>query len=257
MSKPFSGKIALVTGGGSGIGHASALAYARAGATVVVADLVAERCDAVVAEILRADGQAVAQACDVSQLAQIDALFDFIAERFGRLDVAFNNAGIGGPVGLLADFPDESWDQVMNTNLASVFRCMKREIPLMLASGGGAIVNCASVAGHVGMRNMPVYTASKHGILGLTKSAALDYAPQGVRINAVCPGVIHTPAVDAWKAADPVGAGQFMDAMVAAEPIGRLGTPTEVAEAVLWLSSPQSSFVVGSGLVVDGGYIAQ
>lgn len=257
MNKALNGKIALVTGAGSGIGHASALAFAQAGATVVVSDVLMDRCESVVGEITSTGGNASARRCDVRDPKQIDALFQYVLDTYGRLDCAFNNAGIGGPIMPLADYPDEAWNQVIATNLTSVFHCMKHEIRQMIKQGEGSIVNCASVTGLTGMRGMPVYSASKHGILGLTKTAALDYAQQGVRINAVCPGVIHTPAVDEWMAKDPEGAQQFMQLMTASEPIGRLGTPDEVASAVVWLCSPGASFMIGHGLAVDGGYTAQ
>jgi NAD(P)-dependent dehydrogenase (short-subunit alcohol dehydrogenase family) len=257
MNKALNGKIALVTGAGSGIGHASALAFARAGATVVVSDVLLERCESVVSEITREGGNASARQCDVRDPQQINALFQTVLESYGQLDCAFNNAGVGGPITPLAEYPDDAWSEVIGTNLASVFHCMKHEIQQMVKQGAGSIVNCASVTGLNGMRGMPVYSASKHGILGLTKSAALDYAQQGVRINAVCPGVIHTPAVDEWMEKDPDGAKQFMQEMTAREPIGRLGTPDEVANAVVWLCSPGASFMIGHGLAVDGGYTAQ
>jgi NAD(P)-dependent dehydrogenase (short-subunit alcohol dehydrogenase family) len=257
MNQALTGKVVLVTGAGSGIGRASALAFARAGATVVVSDVLLDRCEAVASEISSAGGDGRARQCDVRNPKQIDALFQYVLVAHGRLDCAFNNAGIGGPVMPLADCPDEAWSEVIDTNLASVFHCMKHEIRQMVKQGAGAIVNCASVTGLAGMRGMPVYSASKHGILGLTKSAALDYAQLGVRINAVCPGVIHTPAVDEWIAKDPEGARQFMQQMTASEPIGRLGTPEEVASAVVWLCSPEASFMIGHGLAVDGGYMAQ
>lgn len=257
VNRTLDGKIALVTGAGSGIGHASALAFARAGATVVVADMLMDRCESVVRQITSEGGRASARQCDVRDAQQIDALFAAILDTYGRLDCAFNNAGIGGPIMPLADYPDAAWADVIGTNLTSVFHCMKHEITQMVKQGGGMIVNCASVTGLTGMRGMPVYCASKHGILGMTKSAALDYAQLGVRINAVCPGVIRTPAVDEWMEKDPQAASEFMRQMVASEPIGRLGTPDEVASAVVWLCSPGASFMIGHGLAVDGGYMAQ
>lgn len=251
------GKVALVTGSGSGIGRASAIAFAQAGATVVVSDVSAESGERVAEEIRQSGAKASFVQCDVRDADSIRALIAKTVELYGSLDCAFNNAGIGGPIQPLEDYPDDGWDTVIATNLTSIFHCMKHEIRQMLKQGGGSIVNCASVSGLVGTRNMPAYCASKHGIMGMTKVTALDYATQGIRINAVCPGTIHTPAVDAWLAADPENARPFIDEMIKAEPIGRLGTPEEVASAVVWLCSPGASFMIGHGLSVDGGYVAQ
>lgn len=257
MEGSLSGKVALVTGAGSGIGRASALAFARAGATVMVSDILPDTGQAVVEEIRALGGKAAFQRCDVSDRRMIADLVTACVATFGGVDCAFNNAGIGGPIMKLADYPEEAWDQIMATNLTSIFLCMKYEIAQMLKQGGGSIVNCSSVTGLVGTRGMPAYSASKHGIMGLTKTAALDYAQQNIRINAVCPGTIHTPAVDAFLEREPDIAPQFIAEMIAGEPIGRLGTPEEIADAVVWLSSPGASFMVGQGLTVDGGYVAQ
>jgi NAD(P)-dependent dehydrogenase (short-subunit alcohol dehydrogenase family) len=253
----LTGKVALVTGAGSGIGRAAANAFANAGAMVVVSDLNPDSGQAATDEICSSGAEASFVQCDVRDPSSIAALIAKAVETYGSLDCAFNNAGIGGPIQPLDDYPDEGWDEVISTNLTSIFHCMKHEVRQMMKQGSGAIVNCASVNGLAGMRGMPAYCAAKHGILGITKAAALDYAPRGIRINAVCPGTIHTPAVDAWLAADPVNARPFIDEMVRAEPIGRLGTPEEVAAAVVWLCSPAASFMIGHGLAVDGGYMAQ
>lgn len=253
----LSGKVALVTGAGSGIGRASALAFAQSRAKVIVSDVSVESGKAVSEEISDLGGDAHFIQCDVSDRNSIGALIADAVAYYGRLDCAFNNAGIGGPIQPLEDYPEDGWDQVIATNLTSIFLCMKHEIKQMLAQGGGSIVNCASVSGLAGTRGMPAYCASKHGILGLTKVTALDYAQQGIRINAVCPGTIQTPAVDAWLKNDPINAEPFIAEMVRAEPIGRLGTPDEVASAVIWLCSPGASFMIGHGLAVDGGYMAQ
>jgi len=253
----LSGAVAMVTGGGSGIGRASALAFARAGAKVAVADLLADRAEAVVDEIRRAGGDALPVTCDLRRPQHAAGLADQVVQAYGRLDCAFNNAGVGGPIQPLDEYPDEAWDDVIATNLTSIFHCMKGEVRQMLKQGGGSIVNCASITGLAGTRGMSAYSASKHGILGLTKTAALEYATRGIRINAVCPGTIHTPAMDDFIRQDPERSQPFIDAMVAAQPIGRLGRPEEVAEAVVWLSSPRASLAVGSGLVIDGGYLAQ
>lgn len=253
----LSGKIAVVTGGGSGIGRASSMAFARAGAAVMVSDVRDDAAQAVAEEILAAGGVAKAISCDVRDGDQIERLIAQTVEAFGRVDCAFNNAGYGGAVAKVADYPVNIWDDVLRTNLTSVFLCMKYQIAQMLRQGGGSIVNCASVTGLVGTTTMPAYSASKHGIVGLTRSAAIDYAEDGIRINAICPGTIHTPAVDAFLEREPDVAREFLGKKAAAHPIGRLGTPDEVAEAVLWLSSPAASFMIGHALAVDGGYTAR
>lgn len=257
MTQPLAGKIAMVTGAGSGIGRAAALAFARAGASVMVSDISTASGQAVAREIVDMGVKAAFQPCDVRDRGQIAALIEACVGTFGRLDCAFNNAGIGGPILKLGDYPEDAYDDLIATNLTSIFLCMKLEIAQMLKQGGGTIVNCSSITGLVGTRGMPVYSATKHAILGLTKSSALDYARDNIRINAVCPGTIHTPAVDAFLEADPDVARPFIDEMIAAQPIGRLGTPDEIGEAVVWLSSPASSFMLGQGLTVDGGYVAQ
>ncbi len=247
----------MVTGGGSGIGRAAALAFARAGATVMVSDMSAETGQSVAGEITAIGGTSAFQQCDVRDRGQIKALVDACVGSFGRLDHAFNNAGVGGPNMKLGDLPEDAYDDLIATNLTSIFLCMKHEIAQMLKQGGGTIVNCSSVVGLVGLRGMPVYTATKHAIMGLTKSSAIDYAQDNIRINAVCPGTIHTPAVDAFLEASPDIAKPFIESLIGQHPIGRLGTPDEIGEAVVWLSSPASSYMVGQGLTVDGGYTAQ
>jgi NAD(P)-dependent dehydrogenase (short-subunit alcohol dehydrogenase family) len=257
MTSLHKNKVALVTGGGSGIGLAAALAFSVEGATVVIADIDLNAANSA-AELARANGsEASAIACDMRDRSQITSMIDKAASIHGRLDFAFNNVGVGGPIQPLGEYSDADWDSVIATNLTSVFLCMRAEIGVMLQQGSGVIVNCASVSGMAGMPGMPAYSASKHGILGLTKTAALDYAPHGIRINAVCPGTIHTPAVDRFLKDEPDAARPIIDAMIAAQPIGRLGTPEEVAAAVVWLCHPTASFMVGHGLVVDGGYLAQ
>lgn len=259
MGEPASmaDKIALVTGGGSGLGHAAALAFARRGAHVVVADISNERAQAVAAEITKDDGAATPIQCDVRDASAIKAMFALIMEKYGRLDFAFNNAGIGGPVVPLLEYPENEWHNLLSTNLTSIFLCMQQELEIMLKQGEGSIVNCASVSGMVGMPGLSAYCATKHAILGLTKAAALDYATSNVRINAVCPGTIHTPAVDNFVEANPDTAPAFIKQMEDAQPIGRLGRPAEIGEAVAWLCSPAASFMLGQGLVVDGGYLAR
>ncbi|MCX7907405.1 MAG: SDR family oxidoreductase [Bacteroidetes bacterium] len=249
MAALFHGRVALVTGGASGIGRATALAFARAGAQVVVSDVAVEGGQRTVSEIQQAGGEALFIQADVSDPQQVQELIQRTFEAYGRLDCAFNNAGIEGAQASTAECTEENWDRVLAINLKGVWLCMKYEIPVMLRQGGGAIVNTASVAGLVGFPNIPAYVASKHGVVGLTKTAALEYAQQGIRINAVCPGVILTPMVERFSP-DP-------QSLAAMEPIGRLGRPEEVAEAVLWLCSDAASFVTGVAFPVDGGFMAQ
>jgi NAD(P)-dependent dehydrogenase (short-subunit alcohol dehydrogenase family) len=253
MTGRLEGKVALVTGGASGIGRATALAFAREGAKVVLADVAVERCDDTVVQIEEAGGEVFCVETDVSQPDQVEALINATVETYGRLDCAFNNAGIEGEQAPTPDCTEENWDRVININLKGVWLGMKYEIPQMLKQGGGAIVNMSSVAGLVGFPSAPAYVASKHGILGLTKTAALEYATEGIRVNAVCPGVIRTPMVERATGGDPEVEAQF----TAMEPVGRMGKPEEVAEAVVWLCSDAASFVTGHPLVVDGGLVAQ
>lgn len=246
-------KVALVTGGSYGIGRATALAFARAGASVVVADIDARGGEETVAAIREAKGQAIFVRCDVSKADQVAALVAAAVHTYGRLDCAFNNAGIEGAMAPIPECTEENWDRTLTVNLKSVWLCMKYELPQMQKQGQGSIVNCASIAGLVGFPALPAYVASKHGIVGLTRGAALENAKLGVRVNAVCPGVIHTAMVDRITGGVPEAEAQF----IAPQPIGRMGTPEEVASAVLWLSSPGASLVTGQALAVDGGWVAQ
>ena len=245
----FAGKVAFVTGASSGIGRATALAFARAGAAVVVADVDVNGNQETAELIKELGGQALAVTCDVTKSQEVTSALERTVETFGRLDAAFNNAGIEQPVAPIGDISDEEFDRIVAVNLRGVFACIRQEVPLMLANGGGTIVNTASGAGVVGIAGQAAYCASKFGIVGMTKAAALDYASAGVRINAVCPGIIQTPMMDRFTGGTDEGRAR----VVAQEPVGRMGTPEEIADAVLWLSSDASSFVVGHALVVDGG----
>ncbi len=253
MAGRLENKVALVTGGSSGIGRASALAFAREGARVVVADVMVDAGEETVGMIKKAGGDAIFVKADVTKAGEVEAMVTKAAEAYGRLDYAYNNAGIEGAQALIADATEENWDRVIAINLKGVWLSMKYEIPQMLKQGGGAIVNTASVAGLVGFPNMAAYVASKHGVAGLSKTAALEYAKSGVRVNAVCPGVIRTPMVERVIGNDP----EVEKDMTAMEPIGRLGTPEEIAEAVVWLCSDAASFVTGHTMTVDGGLVAQ
>jgi NAD(P)-dependent dehydrogenase (short-subunit alcohol dehydrogenase family) len=253
MAGRLEGKVALVTGGASGIGRATALALAREGAKVVIADVAVEDGEETVRMIEENGGEAIFVETDVSQPDQVEVLINEAVETYGRLDCAFNNAGIEGEQAPTPDCTEENWDRVININLKGVWLGMKYEIPQMLKQGGGAIVNMSSVAGLVGFPNSPAYVASKHGILGLTKTAALEYATEGIRVNAVCPGVIRTAMVERATGGDPEVEAQF----ATMEPVGRMGKPEEVAEAVVWLCSDAASFVTGHSMVVDGGLVAR
>lgn len=254
MAGNLDGKTTLVTGGGSGIGRATSLAYAREGARVVVVDVNVEGGEETVQQIKEAGGEAILVHADVAKPEDTEAMVAQAVEVFGSLDCAFNNAGISGRERwLTAEYPEEEWDRVTSINLKGVWLCMKAEIPQMLKQGGGAIVNTASVAGLVGIRGTAAYIAAKHGVVGLTKAAALEYADRGIRVNSVCPGYIHTPLVQGVF--DSVDG--YEDQVKSRHPVGRLGEPQEIAEAVLWLSSDSASFVTGHNMAVDGGYTAQ
>jgi NAD(P)-dependent dehydrogenase (short-subunit alcohol dehydrogenase family) len=249
----FADQVALVTGASSGMGLATAQAFAAAGAAVVLADINDRTLGAATDELTSAGHQALGVGCDVADEAQVAALVERTVDTFGRLDLAFNNAGIQAPQTDAADEPAETFDRVHAINLRGVWACMKHELRPMRAQGSGAIVNCSSLGGLVGLPGRAAYHAAKHGVLGLTKSAALEYAPRGIRINAICPGTIDTPMV-----ADMLAKVELdRDEAIANQPIARLGQASEIAAAVLWLCSPGASFVIGVALPIDGGYTAR
>lgn len=254
MAHRFEGKVAVVTGAGSGIGRASALAFARESAQVVVADISVQGGEETVRLINAANGEAQFVKCDVSQSADVQALMDVTIRTYDRLDYACNNAGIGGGSASTGDYSEEDWRRVIDVNLTGTWLCMKYEIPLMLQQGGGAIVNMASILGKVGFANAPAYVAAKHGMIGLTETAALEYATQNIRVNAVCPGFIYTPLLEQAG----MQAGSDLHKLISdLHPMKRMGTSEEVAEAVIWLCSEAAAFVTGHALLVDGGYTAQ
>jgi len=249
----FKGQVALVSGASSGMGLATTKAFAAAGASVVLADVNADALASAVDELTSAGHAAIGVRCDVSDEQQVTTLLGRTIEAYGRLDMAFNNAGIQAPPTDAADEPAALFDKVNGINLRGVWTCMKHELKQMRQQGSGAIVNCSSLGGLVGLPGRAAYHASKHGVIGLTKSAALEYAPRGIRINAICPGTIATPMVT-----EMIAKGELeLAAAIANQPIARLGAPEEIAASVLWLCSTGASFVVGVALPVDGGYTAR
>jgi len=252
MDRSFEGKVAVVTGAASGMGLVTARSFAEAGAAVALADIDERAARTAVDDLIAAGHRAIAVRCNVADEAEVAAMVDQTVEIFGRLDAAFNNAGIQSPAVETADASGAEFDRVIAVNLRGVWNCMKYELKQMRQQGSGAIVNCSSIGGLIGLPGRAVYHAAKHGVLGLTKSAALEYASRGIRINAVCPGTVDTPMVSAMlaKGADA------MKEIMRDQPIGRLGRPEEIASAVLWLCSPGAGFVIGHALTVDGGFTA-
>lgn len=252
MDKIFEGKVALVTGGSFGIGQATAIAFAKRGAKLAIADWIEDKEQATLKKVQAEGVEAMFIRCDVSDNMAVKSMVENIVKAYGRLDFAFNNAGIEGATANTHECSEENWHKTLNVNLTGAWLCMKNEIAVMLQQGKGAIVNCASVAGLIGFPGLPAYVVSKHGVIGLTKTAALENAKLGIRVNAVCPGVIRTPMIDRITGKDKEVEKQY----VSMEPVGRMGEPSEVAEAVVWLCSDSASFVTGHAMPVDGGWIA-
>ncbi|MCK1361046.1 SDR family oxidoreductase [Bradyrhizobium sp. 199] len=248
----FGGKVAFVTGAGAGIGRAAALAFAREGASVVIADTSETNNHETARLVEQSGGRALAIRCDVSREEDVRAALERTIEVFGRLDYALNNAGIEQAVMPLADLTVERWDRLIEVDLRGVFLCMRSEIPLMMKQGGGAIVNISSGAGVKGIAGQAGYCAAKFGVVGLSKAAALDYAKSNIRVNVVCPGIIETPVMERFSGGTPEG----RERVIAQEPVGRMGKPEEIAAAVVWLCSDAAAFVVGHAMVVDGGQTA-
>jgi NAD(P)-dependent dehydrogenase (short-subunit alcohol dehydrogenase family) len=253
MASPFENSVALITGGAAGIGKAAALAFSAQGAKVALCDVKAERGEEVAHTITKSGGRAIFIQADVSKPADVEKLVGMTVKTFGRLDHAFNNAGIEGQMGTTAECSEENFDRVIAINLKGVWLSMRYELQQMLRQGSGSIVNMSSVAGLVGFATLPAYVASKHAVVGMTKTAALEYAKQGIRVNAICPGVIHTEMIDRVTGRNPEVEKQF----VGLEPMGRMGTPEEIAAGTLWLCSSAASFITGHALTVDGGLVAQ
>lgn len=253
MNTTFKDKVALVTGGASGIGLATATAFAEAGAAVAIADINEVAARAAVDKLVAAGHKAISIRCSVENEAEVEAMVAQIVATFGRLDFAFNNAGVHVAVAETADVEAADFDRIIAINLRGKFLCMKHELRQMRAQGSGVIVNCSSQSGFVGLPGLGAYTASKHGVIGLTKAAALEYAPQGIRINCVCPGTTETPLVRGLVEKEP---GR-LDDVIRDIPLGRMGREEEIASAVLWLCSPGAGFMIGQTLTPDGGYTAR
>lgn len=253
MAGTLNGKVAFITGAATGIGRATAVAFAKAGAAVAVVDTNTDAALLTAKMVNEAGVRSRFFKCDVSQSDEVKKAVEDAVKEFGRIDFAFNNAGIEGAQGMTPDCTEENWNKVIDVNLKGVWLCMKYQIPQMLKQGGGSIINCSSIAGLVGFPGIPAYVASKHAVIGLTKTAALEYAKSNIRVNAICPGVIETPMIDRFAH----GEAQIRKQLADGEPVGRMGQPEEIASAALWLGTSDSSFVTGHSLVVDGGWVAQ
>lgn len=253
----LNGKIAVVTGAGSGLGEAVSLLFAKNGATVVLADVDLKGAEGVLKRIEQGGGRGRVVETDVSKAEAAKKLVETAVKEYGRLDIAVNNAGIGGPTAPVGEYPIDGWDRIIAINLSGVFYGMRHQIPAMLRSGGGAIVNMASVAGMVGLAQASGYTAAKHGVVGLTRTAAVEYGTKGIRVNAVGPGFIDTPLLGKRAVGEDAQAGDETDALAALHPMNRLGRAEEVAELVMFLASDRASFITGGYYNVDGGYLAQ
>lgn len=253
MYPEFKDKVVIITGASFGIGKATALAFANEGAKLVLSDVQDKEGKALAEDIRSKGSECIYVHCDISKPAEVKNMVSEGVKKFGRLDIAYNNAGIEGEMGFIADGSEENFDRIIGINLKGVWACMKYEIPEMLKNKKGVIVNCSSIAGVIGSQGLPVYVASKHGVIGFTKNAALEYAKQGIRVNAVCPAGVHTPMLERLVESSP-GLGEQLDAM---HPIGRAAQPEEIADAVLYLCSDSASFVTGHEMLVDGGYTAQ
>jgi NAD(P)-dependent dehydrogenase (short-subunit alcohol dehydrogenase family) len=251
METTFKNKVVIITGSSFGIGKSTAIAFAQRGAKVVLSDW--KQDEDTRSTIVENGGDAIFVKCDVSAEDDVKKLVAETIARYGRLDFAFNNAGIEGTPASATECSNDNWDKTFNVNLKGVWYCMKYQIPEMLKVGGGVIVNNASIAGLVGFGGVPAYVASKHAVVGLTKNVALDYAKQNIRVNAVCPGVIHTPMVDRFTGQDP----KVLEQLVAAKPMGRVGQPEEIAETVVFLCSSAASFITGQAIAIDGGWTTQ
>jgi NAD(P)-dependent dehydrogenase (short-subunit alcohol dehydrogenase family) len=248
-NQKFSGKVAFVTGGGSGIGRVTAQAFAREGASVAIVGHTPEDLDETAKLIEQAGGRALAVTCDVTSADDVKAAVDRTVEAFGRLDFAFNNAGVEQPTKPLVEVSEDEWDRLLNVNLRGVFLCMKHELPQMLKQGGGVIVNTGSGASVIGIAGQAAYCAAKFGLIGLTKAAALDYASSNIRVNAICPGYVDTPMMDRFTGGTPEGRQEVIDNV----PAGRPASPDEIAETVVWLCSDAAAYIIGHAMVIDGG----